>query len=680
MTQSIIFVPARNLTKSPTNVRKSTNPVADAQLEANIAARGVIQNLVGVPVSRKKGHFRITAGGRRLDSVHRLIEKGVFDPDYPVPMMPLGNANDAIEISLSENFFKLSMNPADACRAFQDIIETEKKTPADIAVRFGLTERFVLGRLRLAGLAEPVFDALRDGTITLDIAMAYASTSDTTRQANVFEQLAGAYYRSNVSEIRRMLASGSYKGGDPKALFVGREAYEEAGGRIDSDLFSDGDSESWLDGDLLDGLANTKLAEAAEAIRAREGFAEIRAVAAAQVPYAETYALRVLHGDSAPLSPDSEERKSAIEAEIAEIEQTATEADEYTEEQTERIETLEDELSDLMSAPPVISAEAKASALAYVVIGADGCPRVHEQLFLAPAASEEGDEEPGEDDGSDGADEPVVVGKPVHSQRLADELAMMKAELLAVHVASDPHFALDLGTFFMIEAATRTFGAHDMPSDLRANAPSPRVHGFESGTAAAEAWAKLDGELDRSWIDHAEIEQRYDAFCALDDSVRAAWLGWAVARTLQAVPDGRTGSGFLNHIGGKLGIDVAAWWRPTARNYFDRVTKPAILDLLEKIGGTELRLRYGASKKHDLAASSEKLFAGQIIVEADVKERALAWLPEAMRFAVTEADAVESGEDEPALQDFGTGSVETGSENSTEPQSDDDRSDISQAA
>lgn len=674
MTQSIIFVPARNLTKSPTNVRKSTDPVADAQLEANIAARGVIQNLVGVPVSRKKGHFRITAGGRRLDSVHRLIEKGVFDPDYPVPMLALGNAKDAIEISLSENFFKLGMNPADACRAFQDIIETEKKSPADIAVRFGLTERFVLGRLRLAGLADPVFEALRDGTITLDIATAYASTSDIMRQASVFEQLSGAYYRSNVSEIRRMLASGSYKGGDPKALFVGREAYEEAGGRIDSDLFSDGESETWLDGDLLDGLATTRLAEAAEAIRAREGFAEIRAVAAAQVPYAETHALRVLHGEPAPLSPDGEERKSAIEAEIAKIERAATEADEYSEEQAERIEALEDDLRDLMSTPPIISADTKANALAYVVIGADGCPRVHEQLFVATASGADSEEEPGEEGGSD---EPVAAGKPVHSQRLADELAMMKTELLAVHVASDPHFALDLGTFFMIEAATRTFGAHDMPSDLRANAPTPRVHGFESGTAAAEAWARLDGDLDRSWIAHAEIEQRYDAFCALDESLRAAWFGWAVARTLRAVPDGRTGSRFLDHIGCKLGIDVAAWWRPTARNYFDRVTKPAILDLLEKIGGTELRLRYGASKKHDLAASSEKLFAGQIIVEADVKERALAWLPEAMRF---EVDAAGPCEDAPMPEEIGTGSVETGSERSAEPQSDEDRADIGQAA
>ena len=69
-----ILVPAANLTKSPGNVRKASDAFADAQLEANIAAKGVRQNLIGVPVSRKKGHYRIIAGGRRLDAVHRLIE------------------------------------------------------------------------------------------------------------------------------------------------------------------------------------------------------------------------------------------------------------------------------------------------------------------------------------------------------------------------------------------------------------------------------------------------------------------------------------------------------------------------------------------------------------------------------------------------------------------------------
>ena len=59
MSQLPILVPASKLTKSPTNVRKSTDPAADAQLEANIAEKGIIQNLIGVPVARKKGQYRI---------------------------------------------------------------------------------------------------------------------------------------------------------------------------------------------------------------------------------------------------------------------------------------------------------------------------------------------------------------------------------------------------------------------------------------------------------------------------------------------------------------------------------------------------------------------------------------------------------------------------------------------
>lgn len=117
MTQSIIFVPAANLAKSPANIRKDVNRAADAQLEANIAAHGVLQNLIGVP-ARKKGHYRITGGGRRLDAVHRLIAKRVFAADYPVPLLAMASASNAIEISLAENYHKLGMNPADECRAF----------------------------------------------------------------------------------------------------------------------------------------------------------------------------------------------------------------------------------------------------------------------------------------------------------------------------------------------------------------------------------------------------------------------------------------------------------------------------------------------------------------------------------------------------------------------------------
>ena len=224
------------------------------------------------------------------------------------------------------------------------------------------------------------------------------------------------------------------------------------------------------------------------------------------------------------------------------------------------------------------------------------------------------------------------------SQRLREMLAMMKTELLAVHVASDPAFALDLGTFLMVERECRHMPCI-VPSDLYATAPQPLLADFKPETAAAAEWRRLEEALDRSWTGYSGLEERYDAFCALDDEARAAWLGWAIARTLHAVPDGREGTDLLNHLGRKLGIDVAAWWRPTALTFFDKLTRPGILALFEGIGGEELRVRYTGSKKHDLAASAERLFGGDVVTEPEIQERALAWLPEQMRFGPAEGEA-----------------------------------------
>lgn len=652
MSKLPILVRAHDCEKSPSNVRKRSDPAADLQFKANVAARGIIQNLIGVPVPRKKGHYRIVAGGRRLDAVLRLIEEGTFAADYCIPVLVLGDSKDAIEISLSENFFKLDMNPADACRAFQDIIALEKKTPADVAKRFGLTERFVLGRLRLAGLAEPVFEALRGGDITLDVAMAYASTSDTERQSTLFGELAGSYYADNLNEIRRRLAIGNCLGNDPKALLVGREAYVAAGGQVDCDLFSTTQTERWTSGDILERLVEERLQEAAVALKASEGFAEVRTIAATRVPYMETLSLTALEGEKVDLSPEEEQRQREIEAELETINDNCNDEG-YTDEEEARVRALEAEYACIEEKPPIIPDAHKASAIAYLVIGADGVPRLHDQLFTSPP-DEEAEDDTVDDDNADEeeshATEELTPGRPAISQRLRDELAMMKTEVLKVHVATDTHFALDLGIFFMVEAATQKYGSYDLPSDLRANAPSPRVFGFESGTPAAEHWASIVAALDRNWTEGTTVPDRYDAFCALSEEARGAWLGWAVARTLHAVPAGDRGTEMIDHIGRKLEIDMAAWWRPTARTYFDRVSKPHILNLFEEIGGLELKSRYGASKKHDLAASAERLFSGQIIIEADLKEKALAWLPDEMRLSPVVP---------PSLDDTGAGSVES---------------------
>jgi ParB family chromosome partitioning protein len=666
---TITYVLASDCFKSPDNIRTQNDPVADAELEANIGTTGMIlENLIGVRVTRgaDKGKYEIYAGGRRLAATHANIEKGVLDPEFMVPVLVAKSAKDAISMSLDENFLHVPMNPADECRAFQTIVDREKKTPAEIARRYGKTERFVHGRLRLANLADNVFEALRTGEIGIEVAQAYGSTGDRERQTKVFDDLAGSYQRNNPSEIRRLLASGSYRGSDPKAMLVGREAYLAAGGRIDSDLFSDESSETWLDAEIVERLAEEMLTATAAAIREREGFAEVRVVPMTHIPYSATYHLRPVEPEPAALSEEAAARDLEISAELSAIEAEVEAEGCCSEEQAARIRHLESERAALVPEAVDLTPAQKAGSIAYVLIDRDGTAKLHEEIF---AVEQPEDEEPVESEQDDDRDEMSHADSDGHgdpdeedkdsadsarySVRLRDELAMMKTELLALHIARAPGFALDLGVFIMVDDACHR-GWSGMPSELRAKAPTPRVHGFESDTAAFRAWSELEAGLDRSWVDQPVLEDRYDAFCALDEAARWAWLGWAVARTMTAVPDGQTGSAFIDHLGGKLGIQVATWWRPTARNFFDRVTKAMILDLFEDVGGRELRARYAASRKFDLQTSAEQLFAGEITSEADVKARALAWVPAAMRFAgPADADEAAAALERPLPSELG---------------------------
>lgn len=629
----IVYARAQDCHKSPDNVRTQSDPVADAELAANIGETGIVlENLIGVAIPRKKGHFEIYGGGRRLEATLANIASGKLPDDFMVAVLVARNKDEAIEMSQAENYFQLPMNPADECMGFKRIIEKSGKTPAQLAIRFGKTERFILGRLRLADLAEPVFAALRQGAIGIEVAQAYASTGDIGRQATIFAQLDGSYYRNNTAEIRRQLAAFSYSGSDPKALLVGRDPYLAAGGNIDEDLFSDAATERWTDTELLDRLAEERLAAAADEIRSREGFAEVRPLVATHVPYMATTGLRRIHGVVPDLSAEQEARKQAIEAEIEAIEEAASDEHDYSDEQLEQIEALEAELGGIVDREPVYDAGQKAQALAFVVIGEDGTPVVEEALFLADT----GEDEDGErldsdvDDGESDDDEKPRSVKPAFSQKLVERLAVMRTELVALHVANDPHFAMDLGSFIMVDAALRRTVAFDLASDLRAPRPDNAATRLARDTVAAESWAKLEADLDRSWVDAGSVTARFDAFRALDEEVRADWFAWAIARTIQPIANSGSGASFLRHVGRALDIDVARWWRPTARNFFDAVSRPWILDLFEEIGGAELKSRYGASKKADLAAAAEKLFSGNVLVEPEIKEQALAWLPAPM--------------------------------------------------
>ncbi len=645
----IQMIKLSKLRLSSANVRKST-PVLIEQFAADIEARGILQNLLVAPAS-PRGTFAVFAGGRRLKALQLLAERGTINSDFEVPCKVI-KADDAVlsETSLAENFQRLAMTPADECRAFEHFLGTDGDVEA-VAKRFGVTRRFVDGRLRLANLAEPVFEALANGDMTLDMAKAYASTDDTAKQLRIFEQYARSSYIT-ADSIRRAIVNDTMKASDPVALLVGADAYVAAGGRISHDLFSD-DGDSWLDPEIAQGLASTLMENEAKRIGDEMGLAWIRPIATNNL-YGATADLHRVQLPAVPFTPEEQSRVDAIneryEAVGTEMENEELDEEAYTA-LNEEFDTLEAEYRELHDRPTMLPDELKGQVGTFLKLDDKG-KLVLETSYFSETPTHSGNENDSDeaDSARRRADElpPEAVapgGKPL-SARLQDELAMQRRDILAAAILADPALALDYALFSMIDAK-RSYGGYGTTITAgRAN--DPCLIGELGESQARGAMAEAEESLEMAWSESASITERFEAFRALADDAKAGWLAFMVASSLEAKPGCSSKTNPLHaRLASILEIDVARWWRPTAANFFDRVSKGTLLALLGTVGGSTLSSRYTNSKKGEVATSCEKLFVGEAITEAETREAALAWVPDAMRFIEPEAADSDLTGDEP---------------------------------
>jgi ParB family chromosome partitioning protein len=642
-------VPLNKLIASARNVRRSGDPQADLELKADIETRGLLQNLVVTSAGKAKGRFAVEAGERRRQALLALADEGKLPADHPVCCLVV-DTKAANEASLAENFQRLAMNPADECLAFSRLLEQGSDAEA-IARRFGLTVRFVEGRLRLANLAPAVFEALGAGEISLDVAKAYAATADIERQAYVFEQVGRSYMSNHPDSIRRMMTQATVSASDRRARFVGEDDYVAAGGRVERDLFADGGEARWLDVALLERLAAEKMESLAAATAAGQGLAFVRPTLDSWIGYPATKGLRRLPVESPPLTDEENARVEALECRIGELVGTLEneETDEGARADAEaKIAELDREIDAITNKPPVIEDELRSKVGTFLILDHQGRPKLDSGFYAEVAAVEDGDEDETEHPSTTDA-QPIrsaQSSRPAGLPRaLLDELAIQRRDILSMHVAADQGFALDLAIFLMVDQA-ETYSFEKSGSTLSAPRASNPVFGFKTPQARATlAEAAAAEALDRSWAEGATRAERFDAFRALPDAARAAWLGHAVARTLEAstgIPGDRA-CAFHDHLGQLLGVDVATWWRPTGANYFDRVPKSLALAALTEVGGPGRAGPYAKAKKAELAQACERIFSGDFIAEAEVKQAALAWVPQAMRFVAPADEAAPDG-------------------------------------
>lgn len=271
--QQIEYIPLGELVIAPENVRK-TRPSTIKDLAASIKAQGLKQNLVGY---RQGGRVMVSAGGRRLTAMQELELAGELPEILASEGVPVlvSDAASALEASLAENTVREAMHPADEFMAFEQLKEREKLSIGEIAARYGVEERHVEQRMRLARVAPAIIEEYRQGGANLDQIKALAIVDDHKLQEKVWKAGANNPFHRQPNQIRNELLSQEISITSPLGRFVGVEAYEAAGGTPRRDLFSE--TVSLPDPKLTNRIAMKALqAEAAKAKAEGWGWVEAR--------------------------------------------------------------------------------------------------------------------------------------------------------------------------------------------------------------------------------------------------------------------------------------------------------------------------------------------------------------------------------------------------------------------
>lgn len=668
-------IPFAKLRLSDANVRKSASNAETGldALAASIAEHGLLQPLIVSPSQSKKTLFEVHAGGRRLRALTLLVDAGKLPKDHPVEVRLCDDEDAAArELSLAENLLREAMTPADECAAYRDII-AQGATAEDVARRFGVTVRHVQGRLRLADLAEPIFTALAEGTITLDVAMAYGSTSDHARQLAAWERLSGNWQSDNPQAIRRTIADEGLAASDPIALFVGEAEYTGAGGRIERDLFAGEGEGTWLDADLARELATRKLQFEAEVAALGTKLGWIKPLLLTHVPYSESQALRSYWPQRQEPSPEAQARMDEIQARLDDLgDEMETVDDDRHDALNAEYETLSAEYDALAKTPAVIPDQDRPNVGTFLLIGRDGQARLASEYYTTAKAKPTS-----VSDGSTqtrGDDDETGQGSPTDAlpRSLEEQMAKDRRDVLALHVASDPALALDLAIFELARDHAGHIGYNDTGCTIRTgdrNEPA----GLSSipHSLAQEQIEAVRSGLDGGWASESDSFTSFLAFRALDEETKAGWLAYAVSQSLVAsLASGNHRNAFQTSLGAHIGIDVARHWRPGAERFFDRLKKTQILGVLGQIDPA-MSSRYEGARKSELAGAATKLCAGDTIVEPAIKQQALAWVPDQMAFASPSADNVNAQPESPVGVDARDDEPET-AEDDTELETDPD--------
>ena len=654
-TKNLILVPLSRLVLRPTgrNVRKAPR-MSIPELAASIQRVGLLQNLI-VIASADGEHYEVVAGGSRLAALKLLAKKHRIAKDWEVPCLQVADGT-ARTASLTENVQREAMHPADQFEAFAALV-AEGRPIEDIAADFSVTPLVVQRRLKLANVSPRLMADYRADAVTLDQLMALSITDDHAAQESAFYD--APQWQRHPSHLRERLTEREIDAHrHPLVRFVGLDSYEAAGGGIRRDLFAEGDAGVYLnDAALLERLAQDKLAGIAATVRA-EGWAWVDATPG--VTHADLHAFQRAPRERREPNKREAARIEKLQAkmqEVAEAVDVAMDAEDEDKADAlqEEGETLGEQLQALEDGLQDYGTNVKAAAGAIVTIDRNGEAVIHRGLLREAEAKalrtleklRQGFSDPdaANDDEGEEDEQPKTAAM---SDRLAQRLSAHRTAALQIEVARHPQAALAAVVHGMVQTVLqeRHYG-HDLPLGVSLKLQD-RLEGMAPDWPESPAAVALR-ELQQV-AGEALPQDSAELFAALlakpqDELVRL--LAVCVASTVDVVTPRATPHQPGAELAQAVGLDMAAWWQPTAEGYFKHVPKAAVLQAVGKYAPDQVS-RLAKLKKTDIASEAERLADGTGWMPAIFKAQGP---QDAAQDASPEQDAPDDAEamaDEPA--------------------------------
>ncbi|MBI5277788.1 MAG: hypothetical protein HY854_15155 [Burkholderiales bacterium] len=236
--------------------------------------------------------------------------------------------------------------------------------------------------------------------------------------------------------------------------------------------------------------------------------------------------------------------------------------------------------------------------------------------------------------GTAGSNSGEGAGKPGKcgiSEKLAKRLSAHRTAALQAEVARHPQVALVAVVHRLaLRVVCKAYGLGEMPINIEAS-PQDGLEAHAPDVAEAPAAVGLR-EVRDAWAQRLpdDPDALFAELLAFPQQELLSLLAVCVATTVNAVTALESGAPAAT-LARAVGLDMHAWWTPTAAGYFEHVSKATALEAVQAFAPEQVN-RLAKLKKGELAAEAERLAAGT------------GWLPDMLRGS-QEAIAIESAVD-----------------------------------